>query len=156
MSNDLKNRALRASGTLNPHPEAVKSRLFLSSEFFDPHDRAQVKYEMLRSHLVDATTVTEACRQFGFSREGFYQIQQSFRARGFGSLLPGKPGRKGPTKLKAEALKFAVEKKKENPDLDPGQLSSLVAQHFGVQVHRTTVLRALKKKRHSKARRASS
>lgn len=143
---DLKKKALRASGTLNPYPEAVKSKLFEGSAFFDPHDRAQVKYEMLRVHSVEETTVTEACRQFGFSREGFYQTQQAFSARGFGSLIPGKPGRKGPTKLKAEILKFVLEKMKENPELTAAQLSCLVAERYGVQVHRTTILRALKKK----------
>jgi hypothetical protein len=35
-----KKKALLASGTLNPHPEAVQSALF-TGDFFDPHDRAQ-------------------------------------------------------------------------------------------------------------------
>lgn len=141
-----KKKALSASGTLNPHPEAVQSALFADGDFFDPRDRAQVKYEMLRVHRVEGVTVTEACRQFGFSRESFYQIRDAFQGQGFQSFLPAKRGRKGPSKLKGEALEFALAKKQEEPQIDPGQLAELIAQRFGIAVHRTTVQRALKKK----------
>ena len=141
-----KKQALLASGTLNPHPESVHSVLF-TGDFFDPHDRAQVKYEMLRAKQVEGITVTEACRQFGFSRESFYQIREAFEAQGFQSFLPAKRGRKGPSKLKGEALEFALAKKQEAPDIEPGRLAQLIAERYGVEVHRTTVQRALKKKR---------
>jgi len=152
MNTLAKKKALVASGTLNPHPEAVRSDLF-TMDFFDPCDRAQVKYEMLRAHSVDGDPVTEACRQFGFSRESFYQIQQAFRQLGFSSFLPGKRGRKGPVKLKGEMLKFALEKKKENPDIDPGRLAALIKERYGTDIHRTTVMRGIKKKRRSPAER---
>ncbi len=141
-----KKKALLASGTLNPHPEAVQSALF-TGDFFDPYDRAQVKYEMLRAKQVDGLTVTEACRQFGFSRESFYQIRAAFEEQGFPGFLPAKRGRKGPSKLKGEALEFALERKQEEPDIDPGRLARLIAERYGLEVHRTTVQRALKKKR---------
>jgi transposase len=152
MTTPAKKKALLASGTLNPHPEDVRSELF-KMDFFDPWDRAQVKYEMLRAHSVDGDPVAEACRQFGFSRESFYQIQQAFSALGFNSFLPGKPGRKGPVKLKGELLEFALEKKKENPDMDPAQLAVLIKQRYGTEIHRTTVMRGIKKKRRSPAER---
>jgi transposase len=120
-------------------------------DFFDPCDRAQVKYEMLRAHSVDGDPVAEACRQFGFSRESFYQIQQAFRELGFISFLPGKPGRKGPVKLKGEVLEFALEKKKENPDIDPVHLAALIKERYGIEIHRTTVMRGMKKKRRSRS-----
>jgi transposase len=101
---------------------------------------------MLRSHAVDGDPVAEACRQFGFSRESFYQIRQAFSDLGFSSFLPEKPGRKGPVKLKGEVLAFALEKKKENPDIDPAQLAALIKQRYGVEIHRTTVMRGMKKK----------
>src|SRR6058998_467839 len=150
MTTPAKKKALLASGTLNPHPEDVRSELF-KMDFFDPWDRAQVKYEMLRAHSVDGDPVAEACRQFGFSRESFYQIQQAFSALGFISFLPGKPGRKGPVKLKAELLEFALKQKKENPDMDPAQLAALIKQRYGTDIHRTTVMRGMKKKRRSPA-----
>ena len=150
MATPAKKKALMASGTLNPHPEDVRSDLF-KMDFFDPSDRAQVKYEMLRAHSVDGDPVAEACRQFGFSRESFYQIQQAFSELGLISLLPGKPGRKGPVKFKGEALEFALEKTKENPDMDPAQLAVLIKQRYGTEIHRTTVMRGIKKKRRSPA-----
>ena len=56
MITPAKRKALLASGTLNPHPEAVRSELF-HTDFFDPYDFAQVKYEMLRAHSVDEDAV---------------------------------------------------------------------------------------------------
>jgi transposase len=150
MATPAKKRALIASGTLNPHPEDVRSDLF-KMDFFDPCDRAQVKYEMLRAHSLDGDPVAEACRQFGFSRESFYQIQQAFAQLGFASFLPGKRGRKGPVKLKGELLQFALEKKLENPGMDPAQLAALIQQRYGIEIHRTTVMRAMKKKRRATA-----
>jgi transposase len=144
MITPAKRKALLASGTLNPHPEAVRSELF-QMEFFDPYDFAQVKYEMLRAHSVDEDGVAEVCRQFGLSRESFYQIQQAFQELGFGSLLPRKRGRKGPVKLKGEVLEFALAQKKENPTIDPGHLAALIQERYGIAIHRTTVLRGLKK-----------
>src|SRR5215813_6604095 len=95
MTTSAKKKALLASGTINAHPEDVRSELF-KMDFFDPWDRGQVKYEMLRAHSVEGDPVAEACRQFGFSRESFYQIQQSFIELGFVSFIPGKRGPQGP------------------------------------------------------------
>lgn len=147
----MKRKMLLVSRTLNPDPDAVKSDLF-KMEFFDPHDRAQVKYEMLRAHEVEAEPVAEACRWFGFSRESFYQIQKAFREQGFRALLPAKRGRKGPIKLKGEILQFARQKRKQNPDLGPGRLAALIGERYGVALHRTTVLRGMKKKNGNRRR----
>jgi hypothetical protein len=50
-------------------------------------------------------------------------------------------------------LEFAFEKKKENPDMDPAQLAALIKQRYGTDIHRTTVMRGMKKKRRSPAER---
>jgi transposase len=104
---------------------------------------------------MDGDPVAEACRQFGFSRESFYQIEAAFRELGFISFLPGKRGRKGPVKLKGEVLEFALEKKKENPEIDPAQVAALIRERFGLEMHRTTVMRGMKKKRRSPAERSA-
>jgi len=147
MTTPAKSKALRDSGTLNPHPEAVRSELF-QMDFFDPYDLAQVKYEMLRAHSVDEDPVAEVCRQFGLSRESFYQIERAFHELGFCAFLPRKRGRKGPVKLRGEVLEFAVAQKKEHPDIDPGRLAALIRERYGIAIHRTTVLRGMKKKLH--------
>jgi len=66
-SKDAKSKALGEHGSLNPRPQDVKDELFQGSEFFDPHDIVQVKYEMLRRVRVDRVSVTRATQAFGFS-----------------------------------------------------------------------------------------
>ena len=47
---------LRGTGTLNPHPERVRDRRFAASDFFDPRDLLQVRYEMVRLVRIDRLT----------------------------------------------------------------------------------------------------
>lgn len=44
-SKRAKTDALLEQGTLNPTPEKVRDPKFQESEFFDPRDAVQVKYE---------------------------------------------------------------------------------------------------------------
>src|SRR5713101_1882440 len=62
------------------------------SDFFDPHDLLQVKYEMLRRVRRDAVTVSQAARLFGFSRPSFYHARDAFTRGGLGALVPQKRG----------------------------------------------------------------
>ena len=48
--NTNKAESLKKQGTLHPQPEVIKDDIFHSHEFFDPRDRVQVKYEMLRAY----------------------------------------------------------------------------------------------------------
>ena len=50
-------RALVEEGTLNPAPEKVHDPKFRDSDFFDPHDIVQVKYELLRRVSVESASV---------------------------------------------------------------------------------------------------
>jgi len=77
--------ALRASGTLYPHPEAITDPAFHDQDFFDSCDAVQVKYEMLRRHRTQEGSVAEIARTFGTTRQGFYNAQASL----WGS--PGQP-----------------------------------------------------------------
>ena len=52
------------------------------SDFFDPDDMIQVKYEMLRQVHVDNLSVSQAAHEFGFSRPSFYQASASFEQAG--------------------------------------------------------------------------
>jgi hypothetical protein len=56
-------------GTFNPNPEKVRDPKFRGSEFFDPHDAVQVKYEMLRRVSIDNVSVTDASDEYGVSRQ---------------------------------------------------------------------------------------
>jgi hypothetical protein len=77
-----KQQLLRHWGTLNPHPQDLTHPLSQESDFFDPHDLVQVKYEMLRQVRVDRQPVSQTARKFGFSRPSFYQAQFTFEQGG--------------------------------------------------------------------------
>ena len=107
MSNNSRRQALEAAGLVHPRPEAVTSPLFTgTSPFFLSLDKVQVKYEMLRAHVVEGITITEAARGHGYSRAEFYLVGAAFDEAGMTGLLDERRGRKGPTKLTAEVSNF--------------------------------------------------
>lgn len=136
-----KQRRLRQQATLNPRPEAVSHLLFRSSEFFDPHDLLQVKYEMLRLVSVERRPVSEAAKLFGFSRPSFYQAQAAFVQGGLAGLIPQKPGPRSGHKLTPAVMEFLTEARIAEPSVRPERLASLVKKNFGVQVHPRSIER---------------
>jgi transposase len=136
-----KQRRLRQQATLNPRPEAVSHLLFRSSEFFDPHDLLQVKYEMLRLVSVEKRPVSEAARLFGFSRPSFYQAQAAFAQGGLAGLIPQKPGPRSGHKLTPAVMEFLTEARVAEPSVRPERLANLVKKNFGVQVHPRSIER---------------
>ncbi|MET8243259.1 hypothetical protein ABZV31_01785 [Streptomyces sp. NPDC005202] len=54
--------------------------MFAASQFLDPYDLVQVKYEMVRRVRVDKVPVAKAARAFGFCRQSFYAIAAAQRA----------------------------------------------------------------------------
>ncbi len=74
-----KNRQVAGpAGTLHLHPETVTDPLFQNSDFFDPRDLVQVKYEMLRRALIDKASITDAASAFGFGGK----VRREARRRG--------------------------------------------------------------------------
>lgn len=140
---DPKLQSLREQGTLNPHPQAVTDDLFAESEFFDPRDLMQVKYEMLRRVEKDRQSVTEAATKFGFSRPSFYQAQTAVARGGLAGLIPLKRGPKQARKLTAEIMEFLQQARQEDPTSRAASLASLIKERFDVAVHPRTVERAL-------------
>ena len=51
---------LRQNDSLNLHPERVRAKQFHTSDFFDPRDLVQVKYEMLRGVRLEGTCIAQA------------------------------------------------------------------------------------------------
>jgi hypothetical protein len=60
-SQPLKVEALLDEGTLNPTPEKVRDPKFRETEFFDPRDIVQVRYEMLRRVSMENASVVRPC-----------------------------------------------------------------------------------------------
>jgi transposase len=140
---DPKVDTLRQQGCLHPHPEDVTDELFAASEFFDPRDLVQVKYEMLRRVRVDGHSVSQSASRFGMSRPSFYQARQAFEEGGLPALLPKKPGPRRAHKLSEEVVAWLREKVSSEPERNPEELVELVEEEFGFSVHRRSIERAL-------------
>lgn len=140
MSQVARRRALETAGLIHPRPEAVTAPLFGGPErFFLPLDKVQVKYEMLRAHVVDGVTVTAAADAHGYSRAAFYLVLASFEDRGMAGLLDERRGRRGPAKLTPEIVTYLHD---ADPSVSGVDLATEVARRFGVSLHRRTVERA--------------
>src|SRR3989337_2981141 len=94
-----KREFLEAAGALHAHPARVRAALFEGHRFFDPLDKVQVKYEMLRAHAVDGDTVKAVSKVFGFSRQTFYTTLVAFDELGIIGLTDEKRGRRTRLKL---------------------------------------------------------
>jgi transposase len=144
---DAKRQALREHGTLNPRPQAVRDELFAGSEFFDPHDLVQVKYELLRRVRVDQVSVTHAVAAFGFSRPVFYQAQAAFGRGGLPGLVPRRPGPRRAHKLSEAVLRFIDQERAKDPTLHAPDLAQRVRKQLGLSVHPRSIERALQRRR---------
>jgi len=140
---DPKLRSLRESGTANPHAQDVRDPAFVDSDFFDPRDLIQVKYEMLRRVRTDGQSIAKASAQFGVSRPTFYKARSDFDRSGLVGLLPAKRGPRGAHKITPEVARFIEETVARGEELSARQLAEGIAEHFGVVVHQRTVKRAL-------------
>ena len=139
MSQASRLRALEAEGLLHPRAHAVNAELFVGDGFFLAVDKVQVKYEMLRAHLLDGASATAAAAAHGYSRAGFYLVAAAFEQAGMSGLLDDKRGRRGPVKLTAEIVEFL---QTAPPARSGAELAVQVADRFGVVLHRRTVERA--------------
>ena len=142
-NNSDKQKALEQHGTLNPRPQEVRHPLFQNSEFFDPSDLLQVKYEMLRQVHVDKRAVSRTAKEFGFSRPSFYQAEFAFEQGGLSGLLPQKRGPRNGHKLTPEVMKFVAEQQTLEPSASFAQLAEQVQDNFHVKVHPRSIERQL-------------
>ncbi|MGH2863567.1 MAG: helix-turn-helix domain-containing protein, partial [Solirubrobacteraceae bacterium] len=127
-----------------PAAEAVIAEPFRAHpEFFAAFDKVQVKYEMLRAHLLDGQTASGAAAAHGYSRASFYLVAGAFEQAGMVGLLDERPGRRGPLKLSPEVLAFLEERHRERPDASGADLAVELDGALGVRLHRRTVEKLL-------------
>ena len=144
---NTKGDALRQQGSLHPNPEEVADELFASgNEFFDRRDLVQVRYEMLRRVRADKLPVAAAAARFGVSRPTYYKAEAEFESSGLPGLLPRKRGPKGGHKLTAEVLEVLLDARAKDPSSSIAALAALLAERFGLEIHPSSVARALKRK----------
>ncbi len=141
-----KRSALKETGTFNPRAARVRHALFQSSDFFDPDDLLQLKYETIRALQEEGYSIARAAMEFGLSRPTIYQAQSQFRERGLEGLLPGKRGPKGAHKLTADVRGYLNEIRGTEPNLSSKDLVHRVRKRFDVKLHPRTIEKAFQGK----------
>jgi transposase len=143
---DAKSQTLREQGSLNANPQDVTDSLFQDSEFFDPRDLVQVKYEMLRRAQADGHSVAQAAKAFGFSRPTFYQAQSAFQDGGLPALVHKRPGPRRAHKLSEAVLQFIDQQMSQDRTLCSADLVPRVRERFSLSVHPRSIERALQRR----------
>lgn len=138
---------LREEGTLNPTPEKVLDPKFRESEFFDPRDSVQVKYEMVRRVSLENASVTDATQEYGVSRPTYYQAKANLEKTGIAGLVPKKPGPRGPHKIKGKVLAFIKKRLVAGEPIRARELAALIRKEFDLEVHPRTIERAVRGKK---------
>lgn len=144
---DPKMEALLKNGTANPHPDSVQDPSFKQSDFFDPRDLLQVKYEMLRCVRAEGRSVAEAAERYGVSRPTYYKAQSDFDRAGLVGLLPAKRGPRHAHKVTDEVMKLVEQILDEDADIDSTKLVARIERDLGIHIHRRTIERALMRKK---------
>ena len=140
MSQRSRRLVLESQGLVHARPDEVTAALFNGGDaFFFASDKLQVKYEMLRAHVVDGCSITAAASDHGYSRASFYVIASAFEASGMAGLIDERPGRRGPGKMTEQIEAFV---RAADADLSGAVVARLVEDRFGVSFHRRTIERA--------------
>ena len=134
---------LREAGLLNPHPERVRDPRFADSDFFDPRDILQVRYEMVRLVRLDKLTLAKAAERFGVSLPTCFRAAKAFALDGLQGLLPQRRGPRGPRKITPEILRFVDDYRATHGRTSSATLVALVEQRFGVGLHPRGLEKAL-------------
>lgn len=140
MAGPSRRGALESAGLVHPNPSAVTARLFGGDGgFFVADDKVQVKYEMLRAHVVDGVSVTTSAATHGYSRASFYLVAAAYAEAGMIGLVDERRGRRGPVRLTDEIVEFIGA---ADAAQSGAEVASEIAERFGVVLHRRTVERA--------------
>jgi len=126
---------LQRARCLHLTPEKVHDERFQKEDgFFDPKDIVQVKYELLRSCVVEGGDVASTCSRFGFSRTTYYKVYEAFIHGGIPSLVGRPRGRPQPIKLNEVVLGYLIAEKARNPKLSASEMVTHVMHRYNVQI----------------------
>jgi transposase len=148
MNPDQKKRSsLKEQGSLNRQASSVKEEKFKTNPFFDPHDLAQVKYEMVRQVASDGKSISEASEAFGVSRPTFYQAKLALELEGIFGLIPRKTGPKNRHKLGPEIMTYIYKQLEQDSKSDSATIAKAVLKKFQITVHPRSIERAVANKK---------
>ena len=149
---DTKTQRLQQSGTLNPSPEKLVDPLFADTEFFDPRDLLQVRYEMVRR--CEEASLRETAERFGASAPTCVRANRAFREGGLQALIPQRRGPRGAHKITPEILAFVEDYRIRHGTVGSRKLVPLIAERFGITVHPRGLEKALARAKKNPARRS--
>jgi len=145
--NTNKTKTLIENGSFNRNAASVSSPMFRSNPYFDPQDLVQVKYEMLRAVKADGENVSDASRQFGFSRTAYYKIEKRFHEAGVDGLCARKTGPKLPSKVTPDIIEFVSQLREKDPDMTNDDIIKRIIDEKGVSIHKRSLQRVQAKKK---------
>jgi transposase len=122
--------------------ESVKNNLLQKSDFFNPLDKGQLKYEMLRAHCHEGYFITRVCEDFGYSRESFYKTLDAFHKEGIAGIAGKIKGKTKPDKLTPEIIGFVIYQRAKF-GLSGAAITQDVIKEFNINLHKRTVERIL-------------
>ena len=138
---------LLENGTFNRNHANVTEQRFVDDDFYDPHDLAQVKYEMLKTVRESEETVEEISIRFGFSRAGFYKVKNSFEKEGLSAFVSNKTGPQNAWKLTKEYQRFIDSYLMKNPGAGSGEIASVLKTEKGLEISIRTIDRYRNRKK---------
>jgi len=127
---------------MKTHQKTVYNNVFRESDFFNPGDKGQLKYEMLRAHFCEGRFVTRVCKEFGYSRESFYQALEAFRKEGLAGLVLKRTGKTKPDKVTPEVIGYVIYQRAKF-DLSGAAIATKILKKFDLKLHKRTVERIL-------------
>jgi len=144
---DPKRERLAEHGVLNRRASAVSAPWFVSSEFFDPQDLIQTKYEMLRYASSGEASKAQAAKLFGLSRPTFYEAELAFAQGGLAGLAPKVRGPKSAHKLTAPVMRFIERHLQEGTPIKARALAVQIQAELGLLIHPRSIERAIARKK---------
>lgn len=133
---------LRATHTYNEHADRVTDELFMSSEFFDPRDLLQVRYEIVRAVALGESPESVAVR-FGVSGITVRRYVIRMREGGLMALLPSPRGPSGPRALGAEGENFVDAYIADHPRASGREVHEALEKALELGVSQRTVERRI-------------
>lgn len=145
-----KTKALIENGSYNKNADSVSNPVFKGNPYFDPQDLVQVKYEMLRAVKAGGLNVSDASRQFGFSRTAYYKIEKRFCSAGVDGLCTQKTGPKLPSKITSDIEEYVAQLREGEPGITNDEIVERLKFEKGVSIHKRSLQRAQSKKKRLK------
>ena len=112
-----------------------------ATDFYNPDDTIQKRYEMLRRKYIDGLKIKEAAKKFGYSVPYFKKLKKKFDNKGIEGLKPMKKGPKGRHPKTKKCTQIIISNREKGMNIYE---NSENLKRKGYNISPTTVHRVLK------------